>query len=149
MSNSEVLDLSRRVMITGGSGFIGTNLVSLYLAKGWRVLNVDIAAPRNSEHVAYWQNVSILDSSALDIAVQGFRPELVLHMAARTDLQGSSVRDYDANIAGVENVIAAVNNVQCVKRIVYASSRLVFRIGAEPQHDFDYSPNTCYGESKI
>src|SRR3954447_17037224 len=39
-----------RVLVTGGSGFIGTNLVELYLRTGSEVLSVDSAAPRKGSH---------------------------------------------------------------------------------------------------
>ncbi len=39
-----------RVLITGGAGFIGTNLVQLYLDKGDEVLSLDLEPPRDAAH---------------------------------------------------------------------------------------------------
>ena len=67
----------------------------------------------------------------------------------RTDLDGKSLEEYRANIKGVENVILATNNTPSIKKIIFASSRLVCEIGYEPKDEFDYKPSTIYGESKI
>ena len=55
----------KKVIITGGSGFIGTNLVEYYAAAGHEVFNLDIAKPRNPLHTNYWHKVNILDAGAL------------------------------------------------------------------------------------
>ncbi len=39
-----------RIVITGGSGFIGTNLIELLLTQGYNILNIDIAPPKNFAH---------------------------------------------------------------------------------------------------
>jgi nucleoside-diphosphate-sugar epimerase len=70
-------------------------------------------------------------------------------MAARTDLDGKELLDYDANINGVKNIVEAVNSTPSIKKIIFASSRLVCKIGYEPKNEFDYKPTTVYGESKI
>jgi nucleoside-diphosphate-sugar epimerase len=141
--------MCQRVVITGGSGFIGTNLVEHYGRAGWAVLNVDRQSPRNREHGAYWRATDLLDAADLRDAFKEFRPSLVLHMGARTDLAGKTLHDYAANIAGVQNVIDAVHAVGTVRRAVYASTRFVFDHGVVPRHDYDYSPHTVYGESKV
>src|SRR5688572_9329654 len=75
-----------RVLITGGSGFIGTNLVASLLAEGVPLVNLDVAEPLNQAHNGYWQQVDILDPARLTAAVQRFAPTHVVHLAARTDL---------------------------------------------------------------
>lgn len=138
-----------RLIITGGSGFIGTNLVEHYVANGDRVLNIDILPPRNDAHRGYWQKIDLLDAVALKEAISDFQPDFVLHMAARTDLDGRSIDDYAANILGVGNLIAAVEGISSLRRLIFASSRLVCRIGYSPKDEFDYCPTTLYGKSKV
>jgi len=43
-----------KLLITGGSGFIGTNYVDYALTKGCEVLNIDIKSPSKKEHDPYW-----------------------------------------------------------------------------------------------
>lgn len=139
-----------RVVVTGGSGFIGTNIAEHYRARGDEVINLDVAAPRHPEHLPQWRRVSVLDQAALERAVIEVQPELVFHMAARTDLAGKSVDDYRANTEGVANVIQALRCVRGGLRLaIFASSMLVCRTGYRPASEKDYCPNTAYGESKV
>jgi GlcNAc-P-P-Und epimerase len=137
-----------RVLITGGSGFIGTNLVEHYVARGDEVTNLDIAPPRHAGHVDRWRKVDILNMVALTQAISHFNPEVVLHMAARTDLDGAAVADYSANTVGVSNLVQALRPLASLKLAVFASSMLVCRVGYRPSAEDDYAPSTAYGESK-
>ena len=77
------------------------------------------------------------------------RPTHVFHLAARTDLDGKSIEDYDANVIGVAHLLQVLHETQSVERTVVASSRMVCRIGYQPQSDEDYCPSTAYGASKV
>lgn len=138
-----------KILITGGSGFIGTNLVTYYLDKGLEVVNVDVAAPKIADHRPNWANVDILDKNKLSEVFRRFMPTHVVHLAARTDLRGQTLADYSSNIEGVENVISSINNCGSVVRAVFASSMLVCNVGYVPRDYDDYSPATIYGESKV
>jgi nucleoside-diphosphate-sugar epimerase len=138
-----------RVLVTGGSGFIGTNLVQQRLQVGDEVQNFDIAPPRNAAHHALWQSIDILDRPALHRAVNDFAPEVVLHMAARTDLRGSTVADYAANTDGVANMLSALTALPRPRLVVLASSMLVCKLGYRPKAEDDWCPTTPYGQSKV
>lgn len=140
--------MKKKILVTGGSGFIGTNLVEFYKEKH-EVLNIDIETPKNINHNIYWKKIDILNYEDLKEVFLNFKPDFVLHMAARTDLDGKTLEDYSANIKGVENIIEATKNTPSIKKIIFASSRLVCEIGYEPKDEFDYKPSTIYGESKI
>jgi nucleoside-diphosphate-sugar epimerase len=76
-------------------------------------------------------------------------PEYVVHLGARTDLDGDGLEAYQVNIEGVRNMVAALNEVPSVKKVIFASSRLVCKLGYVPKDDDDYFPTTAYGESKV
>jgi len=140
----------RRVLITGGSGFIGTNLVGYFSHEGIPVLNVDLLEPRNRAHSSLWKRVNVVDRVALARALQVFEPTDVVHLAARTDVdERAGLQGYAANTAGVESLLAALAATSSVQRVIFASSMLVSTVGYRPRHEQDYRPSTVYGQSKV
>lgn len=138
-----------RVLVTGGSGFIGTNLIEVCLQRGIAVMNLDPEPPRNDTHRPTWKKANTLDGSAISSAINDFSPTLVFHLGARTDLHGRTQADYAQNIQGVRAIIDACNAAPDIRRVIFASSRLVCRIGYQPTSEDDYCPTTPYGESKM
>ncbi len=139
-----------RILITGGSGFIGTNLVQ-YLSETNRCfINVDIEKPLNSDHGRYWVNADILDERLLARIFSGFQPTVVIHMAARTDIaEKKSLEGYKVNIKGTESILRRVSENASVRRIIVTSSMLVCRLGYTPVSEVDYAPPNLYGQSKV
>jgi GlcNAc-P-P-Und epimerase len=139
----------RRVLVTGSSGFIGTNVVDALYKRGTTVLGIDIHPPKNSAHASLWKRIDLLDTMGLARAVDEFAPHAVLHLGARTDLNGLGVADYKSNHEGTRNLLDAAQSCSSVDKVIFASSRLVNRIGYEPASATDYCPSTPYGESKV
>jgi hypothetical protein len=79
-----------RLFVTGGSGFIGTNLVQFLVDRGCEVLNFDCKVPLNSHHGKYHHRGELLDPVALQSAMRSFQtwsftsPLAVTLMALRT-----------------------------------------------------------------
>ena len=141
--------MKEKILLTGASGFIGTNLLEDLLEKGYEVCNLDINTPKIEERKAVWKKVDIRDYDTFEKNVLEFSPDYIVHLAARTDLDGKSVNDYDANISGVENLMEIVDKLPCLKKIIITSSKFVTRNGYKVKDQFDYCPHTKYGESKV
>jgi nucleoside-diphosphate-sugar epimerase len=139
----------RSVLVTGSSGFIGHHLTRALAGRGYAVTGWDILPPRAVESGVRHETVDLLDGARVRAALAALRPDAVLHLAARTDLHGRTVADYPANVAGVENLTAAIRATQSVGRAICTSSQLVCRVGYHPQNEHDYAPSTPYGESKV
>ncbi len=137
------------VLVTGGSGFIGTNLAQHFTSLGHTVFNIDLIPPKALPTPARWVAIDIRDRTALEKCILDFQPEYVVHLAARTDLEGKTIAAYDSNTVGVNNLIQIVKNVNALKRVLFASSMYVCRLGYVPKNEKDYCPDTVYGASKV
>lgn len=137
-----------KIAITGASGFIGTNLLE-DLLKTYDVINIDFNAPKCEHHKKYWKNVDITHYDKLKEIIDAFAPDYIVHLAARTDLDGKTIEDYSANTVGVENVLKVASELPNLKKIIITSSMLVCKAGYMPQNQYDYNPTTVYGESKV
>ena len=138
-----------KILITGGSGFIGTNLVEKFIKDGYDVLNIDFQKPRNTDFEKYWKNIDITSFIDFQSEANSFKPDYIVHLAARTDLNGSNINDYTANTLGVENLMKIAKNLQSLKKLLITSSMLVCELGYQPKGEFDFRPSTIYGESKV
>lgn len=142
--------MENRILITGGSGFIGTNLINHLISLGYtNIQNIDNKRPKCEEHLPYWNNCDLIDAAVLHTIISAFNPNWVFHLAARTDLDGKNLEAYTANHIGTKNLINSINFCTNVKNVVFTSSMLVCRIGYLPKDELDFAPNTYYGESKV
>ena len=139
-----------KILITGGSGFIGTNFINHLLKQGeYALLSIDKEQPKIEGHRTIWKMVDVCDKEQLMQTVVEFQPDYVIHLAARTDLRGKELGDYAANMEGVSNLLDALEQVPNLKRTVFASSMYVCEPGYMPKDFEDYAPHTLYGESKV
>ena len=138
-----------KYLVTGGSGFIGTNLIDLLISKNYNVLNIDINKPQNIKHNKYWIKCNICDFDKLKKEILNYKPDFIIHLSAKTDLLGKTLNDYSANIEGVENIMNISEEVKNLRKIIIGSSMLVCKLGYHPKDFDDYKPNTLYGESKV
>lgn len=124
--------MNKRILVTGGAGFIGGHLVKLLVKQGYRVTVLDIQKPGKTyfflEHLdslVDYRQVDIRDSSAVDRTFAQVRPDSVLHLAALpvveealSDPRGT----FETNIMGSVNIFEACRKLREMRRLVVASS---------------------------
>lgn len=139
-----------RILITGGSGFIGTNLIEHLSNKmGLALASFDLVQPKLLSQRHFWQAIDVRDGIGLVNAIKSFRPDAVIHLAARTDLDGRHLDDYSSNTDGVARLLDALDVTGFSGPALFTSSMYVCRPGYRPLSDTDYQPHTIYGESKV
>jgi nucleoside-diphosphate-sugar epimerase len=142
--------VQHRVLVTGGSGFIGTNLISeLQRRCLYNIRNLDLAPPKLKSQQGIYRYCDLLDVQALKRLMDEFQPTHVIHLAARTDMLGTTVDDYAANHVGTGNLVETMQTTPSIVNAVFTSSQYVVGPGALPAGDQDYRPHTIYGESKV
>jgi nucleoside-diphosphate-sugar epimerase len=139
----------KKFLVTGGSGFIGTNLMDAFLSQGYQVVNLDSTKPAKSQHLPYWKQIDILDYTGLEAEITRFDPEVIVHLAAVTDLDGKTADYYNANTKGTQNIVDISKKLRSLKRVIYTSSMYVCKPGFIPKNYDEYKPHTVYGESKV
>jgi nucleoside-diphosphate-sugar epimerase len=137
-----------RVLLTGASGFIGTNLVDLLESLGATVHNLDVQKPLNPAKAGTWIPGDVMDSASLTREISSFDPHIVLHLAARTDTQDRELSRYKVNFEGLSNVVNSLAVARSARRFVFFSSQFVLGPGRDFVSDTVYHPHTAYGESK-
>lgn len=116
-----------RIIVTGGAGFIGSNIVNRFIDLGHEVAIVDnLCTGRrgNIDSRAEFHEVDICDREALQRVFDSFRPQIVDHHAAQIDVR-KAVADpvYDASV----NVLGGINVIQAamasgIEKFIYAST---------------------------
>ncbi|MGH2928574.1 MAG: NAD-dependent epimerase/dehydratase family protein, partial [Solirubrobacteraceae bacterium] len=148
-------------VVTGGAGFIGSNLVDGLIARGDRVTVIDnLSTGRRAnladalERGAKLHEADVRDAEALAAIVAAAAPEAIVHLAAQIDVRRSvsdPAFDASVNVLGTINVLAAALTAG-VRRVVntstggglYGDADLLPTPEAHP-----IAPLAPYGQSKL
>jgi nucleoside-diphosphate-sugar epimerase len=139
---------SGKLLVTGGSGFIGSKVVELALRNGYDVRNFDIAPPSIPEHSLVWVK---LDINAKDLLLQKtseFRPDFVIHLASDVDITLRNLADYRTILNGTHNIVSVARLVPNLQRLIHVSTQYVLTPGVQPVSETHFEPYTVYGEAK-
>ncbi len=142
----------KKVIVTGGAGFIGSNLVD-ELVKKYEVHVIDNLSAGKKENVNKKARLHVLDITDFESIKPIFKEALyVFHLAALPRVQHSIDHPIDTNIVNVEgtlNVLVAAHEAK-VKRVVYSASSAAY--GDQKKmpitEDMKASPKSPYGLQK-
>ncbi|MBM3215599.1 NAD-dependent epimerase/dehydratase family protein [Candidatus Poribacteria bacterium] len=115
-----------KLLVTGGAGFIGSNLVDHFIARGHEVAVIDSLVQGKRSNVnpdADFHELDITDPRVEDV-VRGAAPEVIFHYAAQIDVRRSvadPITDATWNILGTLRVLEAARAVG-VRKIIFAST---------------------------
>jgi UDP-glucose 4-epimerase len=153
-----------RTLVTGGAGFIGSNLVDALIERGDEVTVLDDLSTGRRENLAAalergarLVEADVGDAEAVGELVDASRPEAVFHLAAQMDVR-RSVRDpgFDArvNVVGTANLLEAVRRETPSAPVVFASTGgAIYGEGAGRElpfgEDAALAPEAPYGQSKL
>ena len=152
------------ILVTGGTGFVGSNIVKELATRGHEVVSLDVS-PADSLNHTYLGDLgsrvtfvtgSILRPSDLEALRQSFNIEKIVHAAVftvnRVDLETARSRDIvDINIAGTANVLELARQIR-PQRFVYISSGSMYGMTRPSDQYFNEDDpsraDTLYGMTK-
>jgi UDP-glucose 4-epimerase len=119
--------MEKKILVTGGAGFIGSTIADLFLAAGWDVAVLDDLSSGKRENVPAQARFYPCDvrSAAATEAILKERPTVIAHEAAQIDVRKSMAdprHDADVNLGGLLNVMQAAAKAGSVRQVLFASS---------------------------
>ncbi len=141
-----------RVLVTGGSGFIGSHVVDKLRDRGITVRVYDGIMPTFRRDIEYYQG-SILDKTALGFALSGV--DAVIHLVAIADVKDVLNEPHfseSINVRGTINVLEAVRKSNTIKRVIYGSTTWVYSDAQEDIVDEStplHAPSHLYTATKL
>ncbi len=144
------------ILVTGGAGFIGSNLVDRFIQEGHKVAvidNLSTGLESNLNKKARFYKVDIR-SAVIDRIFQKARPDVLCHYAAQIDVRKSTrdpIFDADVNIVGTLNLLDACVKHKAKKVIFASTGGAIYGeqdyFPADEKHPAD--PLSPYGVTKL
>lgn len=151
-----------KILVTGGAGFIGCNLVKRLLAEGHTVTildNFDESYPREIKinnisgflrHERFFlKQISILDEVSLNLIEENY--DVIIHLAAKTGVRDSELlqKEYiSVNVQGTKNMLEFARRKN-IKQFIFASSSSVYGNSELPSKENDtLNPCSVYAKTK-
>ena len=152
-----------KALVTGGAGFIGSNLVDALLARGDEVTVVDDLSTGRRENLepglaagAALVEADIRDREALEGIAREHEPEVVFHLAAQIDVRKSIADpawDASINVGGTANVLEAARAAGCGRLVFSSTGGAIYGEGEGQElplaEDAPLAPEAPYGQSKF
>jgi UDP-glucose 4-epimerase len=116
-----------KILVTGGAGFIGSNLVDALIAAGHQVAildNLSTGKKENLNSAAQFYQLDLRDQAKVEATIAEFNPEIISHLAAQIDVRKSvadPVFNAEVNEIGTLNLLNAAVKAK-VKKIIFSST---------------------------
>jgi UDP-glucose 4-epimerase len=150
-----------KALVTGGAGFIGSNLVDALLARGDEVTVVDNLATGKRENLdaalgngAAFEDVDIREGDAVGEVVGRTQPDVIFHLAAQIDVRKSvadPAADARINVEGTANLLSAAQAHGVPRFVNTSTGGAIYGEGRQlpAPEDHPVAPEAPYGLSKF
>jgi CDP-paratose 2-epimerase len=130
--------MKRAALVTGGCGFVGSNVAARLCRDGWQVTLLDNLARQGAAANLAWLsaagNVEFVHGDTrnygdVDRLIERLKPAAIFHLAGQVAMTTSMAdprRDFETNVVGSVNVLESVRRQKLKTAIVYASSNKVY-----------------------
>ena len=149
--------MTKRALVTGGCGFIGSHLLDILVERGFETLAVDILFHNNFHNIEHLDKkvelnkADIRDAEALGRVFARFRPHHVYHLAAHHFIPYCNEHPVEAmqtNLIGTQNVVDA-SVAAGAEKLFFASTAAVYGISESPHRETEMpDPLDIYGVTK-
>ena len=134
-----------RILITGASGQLGSAVTKLFIGS-YDILLTDFVFPKDGK--SRFEKMDITDENSVRKTIKKFQPDIILHLAAMTDVDGCELNPQkanDVNVRGTKNLLEHFDG-----KFVFISTDYVFDGNSGPYSEAD-TPNPIneYGRSKL
>jgi UDP-glucose 4-epimerase len=151
----------KKILVTGGAGFIGGSLVTELIRDQFKVIVYDNLSTGDASNLSLWNDndnceficADMLDPSTLLEAAEGCN--MVIHLAANPDVRLASKDsqiDFDQNVLATYNLLEVMRKSSLCKRIIFLSSSTVYgepAIMPTPESYPTTKPISLYGATKL
>ena len=152
-----------KCLVTGGAGFIGSNLVDALLARGDQVTVVDDLSTGRRENLdsaleagARLVELDIRQGEEVAALAREERPEVIFHLAAQIDVRKSiddPAFDASINVGGTANMLEAARAAEARRFVFVSTGGAIYGEGDGQQlplgEDAPIAPMSAYGQSKF
>ena len=154
-----------KIIVTGGSGFIGSNLVNFLIKKRFFVINLDKLTYSSNKYKNKYLNkknyklfkIDIINKKKLILIIKKYKPKVIFNLAAETHVDRSidGPKNFiHTNINGTFNLLEALRYLKKKKispKLVHISTDEVYgdiKIGKRSDEKYRYEPSSPYSASK-
>lgn len=148
----------KKILITGGAGFIGSAIIDKLHKQGHELFVLDNLSFGSRDFIPaiddkHFFNIDILDEKLVDECFDIVKPDIVVHLAAIHFIPYCNSHPFESakiNIQGTRNVLKACSTLENLEKIFFASTAAVYPIIDEKiSEDVGKNPLDIYGLSKV
>ena len=128
----------KKILISGGAGFMGSNAALFFQKKGWKIFILDDFSRKGSKNnldnlkkkiTIQWYKVEISNYKRLSNIISKIKPNLILHCAGQVAVTKSVTnprRDFNSNTLGTFNVLESIRNFSKNSKLIFTSTNKVY-----------------------